>query len=88
MDLGRIEPFEPFEPINLFFRDRSTAAQQTAEVQRYLREQPNQGVIVMVTHQVNITVLTGVFPGSGQGVVAMLNDAGELAQVGLLDAGE
>ena len=67
MDLG---PVEPFEPINSFFRDRNTAAQQTAQVQRYLREQPNQGVIVMVTHQVNITALTGVFPGSGQAVVA------------------
>ena len=85
MDLG---PVEPFEPINSFFRDRSTAAQQTAQVQRYLREQPNQGVIVMVTHQVNITALTGVFPGSGQAVVATLDDAGELAQVGLLDVGE
>jgi hypothetical protein len=85
MDLG---PVEPFEPINSFFRDRNTAAQQTAQVQRYLREQPNQGVIVMVTHQVNITALTGVFPGSGQAVVAMLDDAGQLAQVGLLDAAE
>ncbi len=82
MEMG---PVEPFAPLNSFFRDRSTAAQQTAQVQTYLRNQSTRGVIVMVTHQVNITALTGVVPGSGQGVVMALDDDGELAQVGLLD---
>lgn len=45
-------------------------------------------VLLMVTHQVNITALTGVLPGAGQAVVVVLNDTGELAQVGLLDAGK
>ncbi|MBE9157439.1 histidine phosphatase family protein [Nodosilinea sp. LEGE 06152] len=85
MDLG---PVEPYPPLNSFFRDRSTAASQTAQVQAYVRNQPNQGVLVMVTHQVNITALTGVVPGSGQAVVMALNEVGDLAQVGLLDAGQ
>ncbi|WOD41432.1 hypothetical protein [Nodosilinea sp. E11] len=85
MDLG---PVEPFAPIDSFFRDRGTEAQQTAQVQDYLRRQPNRGVIVMVTHQVNITALTGVVPGSGQAVVVTLDEGGNLAQVGLLEAGE
>ncbi|MEA5447280.1 hypothetical protein VB780_01780 [Leptolyngbya sp. CCNP1308] len=85
MDLG---PVEPFEPLNSFFRDRRTAADQTAQIQAYLSRQPNRGVIVMVTHQVNITALTGVVPGSGQAVVMTLDDEGNLVQVGLLDAGE
>jgi phosphohistidine phosphatase SixA len=84
MDLG---PVQPFAPINSFFRDRSTAAQQTAQVQDYLRRQPNQGIIVMLTHQVNITALTGVVPASGQAVVMARDENGELGQVGLLDAG-
>lgn len=85
MDVG---PVEPYPPLNSFFRDRSTAPQQTAQVQAYVRNQPNRGVVVMVTHQVNITALTGVVPGSGQAVVMELTDAGELAQVGLLDAAQ
>ncbi|MGB3308685.1 MAG: histidine phosphatase family protein [Nodosilinea sp.] len=85
MDLG---PVEPYPPLNSFFRDRSTATQQTDQVQVYVRNQPNQGVLVMVTHQVNITALTGVVPRSGQAVVMALNEAGELEQVGLLDAGQ
>ncbi|MFQ4137091.1 histidine phosphatase family protein [Nodosilinea sp. PGN35] len=87
-ELMALGPVEPFEPINSFFRDRGTAAQQTAQVRDYLRRQPNRGVIVMVTHQVNITALTGVVPGSGQAVVLTLDDEENLAQVGLLSAGE
>ncbi|MEP0903399.1 hypothetical protein [Nodosilinea sp. FACHB-13] len=85
MDLG---PVEPFEPLNSFFSDRSPAAEQTAQIRDYLRRQPDRGVIVMVTHQVNITALTGVVPGSGQAVVVTLDEARNLVQVGLLDAGE
>jgi phosphohistidine phosphatase SixA len=83
MELG---PVQPFAPINSFFRDRSTAAQQTAQLENYIRQQPSRGVIVMVTHQVNITALTGVVPASGQAVVVTPNDEGQLIQVGLLDA--
>lgn len=85
MDLG---PVEPFEPLNSFFSDRSTTPTQTAQIQDYLRRQPNRGVIVMVTHQVNITALTGVVPGSGQAVVVNLDEGGDLVQVGVLDVGE
>lgn len=87
-ELMAVGPVEPYGPLNSFFRDRSTAAQQTVQVQDYLRNQPNQGVMVMVTHQVNITALTEVAPGSGQAVVMALDDAGKLTQVGLLDAAE
>lgn len=87
-DLMVLGPVEPYPPLNSFFRDRSTATQQTAQVQAYVRNQPSRGVIVMVTHQVNITALTDVVPGSGQAVVMTQNEAGELVQVGLLNAAE
>lgn len=86
--LMALGPVEPFEPLNSFFSDRSPAAAQTAQIRDYLRSQPNRGVIIMVTHQVNITALTGVVPGSGQAVVVTLDERGNLGQVGLLDAGE
>lgn len=67
MDLGEVESFPP---LNSFFRDRRTAEAQTTEVQKFLRGQAAQpGVLVMVTHQVNITALTDVVPQSGEAVV-------------------
>jgi len=39
------------------------------ELERFLAGlDPTKGPYVMVTHQVVITTLTGVFPGSGEGV--------------------
>lgn len=75
---------EPFAPLNSFFRDRRTADGQTATVEAYLRQQP-QGVLMMVTHQVNITALTGIFPPSGHGVVVAIDNNQPLAIIGTLD---
>ena len=56
--------------LNSFFRDRSTAAEQTARVRSHIGAwQPRRGNLLMVTHQVNITELTGVYPASGEAVV-------------------
>lgn len=41
--------------------------------------------MVMVTHQVNITALTGIFPPSGQGVVVVVEEDQPLEVVGTLD---
>ncbi len=82
LDLG---PVEPFAPLNSFFQDRRTADSQTAAVEAYLRQQPPQGVMVMVTHQVNITALTGITPTSGQGVVVAVDGDAPLDIIGTLD---
>lgn len=84
-ELMEVGPVEPFAPLNSFFRDRRTADRQTAEVETYLRRQPPQGVMVMVTHQVNITALTGIFPPSGQGVVVVVEEDQPLEVIGTLD---
>lgn len=60
---------EDFPALNSFFRDRSTAARQTDALRRYIAGLPSRGVVVLVTHQVNITALTGIFPASGEIVV-------------------
>ena len=43
------------------------------------------GVLVVVTHQVNITALTGVVPRSGEGVVVGKGGAG-LTPIGRIPA--
>lgn len=54
---------------NSFFSDRSNETVQTAAARKQLLAWRGQGVLVVVTHQVNITALTGIFPASGEGIV-------------------
>ena len=54
---------------NSFFNDSSLANERTKAARQLLASWQGSGVLVVVTHQVNITELTGVVPGSGEGVV-------------------
>jgi phosphohistidine phosphatase SixA len=54
---------------NSFFEDRNLEPQQTAAALGVLSAWVGPGVLVVVTHQVNIAALTGVSPASGEGVV-------------------
>lgn len=58
--------------LNSFFGDRSVEAGQSAELRTALGKLPAQGFEVWVTHQVNISALTGVSPGMGEAVVVRL----------------
>ncbi|MCB8840473.1 histidine phosphatase family protein [Aurantimonas sp. VKM B-3413] len=63
--------------LNSFFGDRPREADQTAALKARLRELDEAGrKAVLVTHQVNITALTGVFPASGEIVVISLGPNG------------
>jgi len=75
---GLVEPAPVF---NSFFQDRAGAPEQTAMARALLLGWEGPSALVVVTHQVNITALTGIFPASGEGVV--LRRAGnELRVVG------
>jgi phosphohistidine phosphatase SixA len=82
LDLG---PVEPFPALNSFFSDRSTAPQQTAAVETFLREQDTPSVTVLVTHFVNIAALTDTSISSGAMVVMRLNDQNQLEVLGQLE---
>lgn len=60
---------QPFEAIDSFFGDRSNEPGQTAAAKARIAAFRGKGVLVMVTHQVNITALTGIVPGQGEAVV-------------------
>ncbi|MEZ5534543.1 MAG: histidine phosphatase family protein [Thiolinea sp.] len=57
--------------LNSFFRNREEGNKQTADLQQWLSQQEKVAdqPLVLVTHQVNITGLTGIFPSSGEIVV-------------------
>lgn len=54
---------------NSFFGNRQNEPAQTEKAKALLLQWRGPGVLVVVTHQVNITALTDVFPASGEGVV-------------------
>ena len=54
---------------NSFFGDRDAAPEQTRSALALLAAWRGPGVLVVTTHQVNITALTGIVPASGEGIV-------------------
>jgi len=65
LGIGRVVPTPA---LNSFFEDRDEGAAQTAAVVALLDNWAD-GPRVLVTHQVNVTALTDVFPASGEIVV-------------------
>lgn len=72
----------PLPALNSFFETPEREGPQMAALRAWLREQPPKGAVVLVTHQVVITSLTGIFPSSGEVVVATPTAEGGLDVVG------
>jgi phosphohistidine phosphatase SixA len=71
--------------LNSFFDERTAQPAATAALRAFLRTFPaDGGLVVLVTHQVNITALAGIFPASGEGVVLRMAPGGEFAVAGRL----
>jgi phosphohistidine phosphatase SixA len=54
---------------NSFFANPGVSVQQSEQAKRLLLAWLGTNNLVVVTHQVNVTQLTGVYPASGEGVV-------------------
>ena len=61
LDLG---PVEDLPALNSFFRNRDRAGPQTAELRQFLRRLQPGETVILVTHQMNITALTGRVSGA------------------------
>lgn len=81
LDIG--DPVE-FEPLNSFFQNRSQSLPQTQALRDFLQQRPSASPLVLVTHQVNITALTGVFPRSGEIVFFTINENGSVNVLGTI----
>jgi len=75
-------PVEEFPALNSFFDDRSTRDAQTEELRRFLAETPDDMRIMLVTHQVNITALTGRAVSSGEVFVIDVSPDGKVEVLG------
>ena len=74
--------------INSFFQAFEKREQQTDDLKQWLLERSQSNtedtLAVLITHQVNITALTNVYPSSGEVVIVRAND-GAVEVVGTLE---
>ena len=75
---------EPWPPLNSVFDDRRREPEQTRAVRALAGERPGAGNLVFVTHQVNISALTGLFPAPGEIVVLTPQGSGAFRVAGRL----
>ncbi len=68
--------------LNSFFATPQKEDKQTSDLKKWLtQELKKEKPLVLVTHQVNITALTGVYPDSGEVIICKLNSNGEIEVV-------
>jgi phosphohistidine phosphatase SixA len=83
LEIGQVEEL-PL--LNSFFADSDRRGPQTEGLKRWLAGQEKKAPLVLVTHQVNITALTGIHPGSGEMVVIRRPETGEIEVAGTIAA--
>jgi phosphohistidine phosphatase SixA len=66
---------------NSFFGSRASGPRQTEAARRIIAGWRGPGALVVFTHQVNVTALTGIVPASGEGLAV---DPGSLRVIGRL----
>ncbi|MDZ7752367.1 MAG: histidine phosphatase family protein [Gammaproteobacteria bacterium] len=75
LDLG---PVQALPALDSFFQQRSIAPSRTRAAREFLHALPPGPPVILVTHQVNISALTGRFTDSGAGVLVRPSAAGEV----------
>jgi phosphohistidine phosphatase SixA len=89
-ELLGLGPVTPLPALNSFFERRGDRGPNLAALEAFLAGQPPNGEpIVLVTHQVTITALSGIYPASGETLLMRRSDQdrGKLQPLGRLDFG-
>jgi hypothetical protein len=73
----------PLPALNSFFEHGEREKEQTQRVRALIDERPAGATLLLVTHQVNISALTGVYPQSGE-IVVLRPEGGKLTVLGRL----
>ncbi len=70
-------PVEELPALNSFFHEPAREPEQTGKMRAFLSTFHRQEAVIFVTHQVNITALTGVFPSSGEIIIFRMEKSGQ-----------
>jgi len=81
LELGRVGELPA---LNSFFSQPELGGKQTRAIRAWLSAQPPSDLVIVVTHQVNITALTAIHPRAGEIVVARTSTQGELVTLGTI----
>ena len=81
-ELLGLGPVEPLPALNSFFQRFEERPARVRALRAWLAEQPLDAPTVLVTHQVNISALTGRYTGSGELLVVRREQDGSLSVVG------
>jgi phosphohistidine phosphatase SixA len=75
-------PVQELPALNSFYQNYGREQPQTQMLKEWLAKQDLTQPMVLVTHQVNITALTNVYPASGEIVIVRHSQPGEFIAVG------
>lgn len=85
---GAIAEVADLPQLNSFFRDYERREPQTEELRGWLVKRAQSGsehLALLVSHQVNITAITGVYPASGEIVIVKTAENGEVEVVATVE---
>jgi len=74
-ELLGLGPVDALPILNSFFEQRQREQEQTEALKSFILTTSQAGIILLVTHQVNIVALTGIVPASGEAVVVEVREA-------------
>lgn len=81
----KLGPVTELPLINSFFQNPERGERQTNALRAWIKTQDLRVPLVLVTHQVNITVLTGIYPTSGELVILRLSENGAVTVKGTIE---
>jgi phosphohistidine phosphatase SixA len=81
-ELLEFGPPVPLPALNSFFREYEKKQEQTEALSSWLQNQPIEKPLILVTHQVNITAFSGIYPDSGEIVLMRRNVDGRFSVAG------
>jgi hypothetical protein len=70
--------------LNSFFNQFHLQDKRTASLRGWLLNNQSDVPLILVTHQVNITALTGIYPTSGEAVVVKVIDGVSIKTLGTI----
>lgn len=83
LDLGKVQELSA---LNSFFQGRGNNNAQTTALKKHITALGPEEKVLYVSHQVNTTALTGVYPSSGEIVLFRLGKNGEIEVVGKINS--
>ena len=85
-ELLGLGPVAELTTLNSFYQRYERRQSRTQMLLQWLAGQDLERPLVLVTHQVNITALTGIYPGSGELVIVHRSNTGVITVIATIES--